>query len=112
MPGNAATHSYWVYVLTNRWNGTLYIGVTNDLKRRIWEHKTGVIPGFPKQYGLRRLIYLEEFRDVRRAIDREKQLKGWNRQRKLELLETGNPDWKDLSADWFGEGLDSSLRSE
>jgi putative endonuclease len=74
--------------------------------------KTGAIPGFSKQYGLKRLLYSEEFREVRRAIDREKQLKGWSRQRKLELIEMANPDWKDLSADWFDEELDSSLRSE
>lgn len=107
-----ATHAYWIYILTNHWNGALYVGVTKSLKRRIWEHKTGAISGFTKQYGLKRLLYFEEFREVRHAIDREKQLKGWNRQRKLQLIEKGNPDWQDLSTGWFGEGLDSSLRSE
>lgn len=86
--------------------------LTNDLKRRMWEHKTGAMSGFTKQYGLKRLLYFEEFREVPHAIDREKQLEGWNRQRKLQLIEKGNPDWQDLSTGWFGEGLDSSLRSE
>ena len=107
------THrSYWIYVLTNKRNGTLYIGVSNSLERRIWEHKAKIIEGFSKRYGLDRLAHFEEFRDVHDAIAREKEIKGWLRTRKIALIETGNPAWSDLSAGWYGENVDSSLRSE
>jgi putative endonuclease len=96
------THrSYWVYILTNRVNGTLYIGVTNSLERRMWEHKNGKNDGFTKRYGLNRLVYFEEFRDVTNAIARESQLKGWLRRRKIALIEAENPGWDDLSAGWL-----------
>ncbi len=112
MCAHAANRSYWVYILTNKRNGTLYVGVTNSLERRIWQHKAKVIEGFTKQYGLNQLVHFEQFRDVNAAIAREKEIKGWLRKRKLELIEGGNPDWADLSAAWRDNALDSSLRSE
>jgi putative endonuclease len=107
-----ANRSYWVYILTNKRNGTLYVGVTNSLERRLWEHKNKVIEGFTKQYNLTRLVHFETFRDVNQAITREKEIKGWLRKRKLLLIETGNLEWSDLSDGWFHDPLDSSLRSE
>ena len=112
MSASPAHRSYWVYILTNRRNGTLYVGVTNSLERRIREHKSKTIEGFTKQYDLDRLVHFEQFRDINRAIDREKIIKGWLRKRKLELIEAENPQWADLSASWSGQSLDSSLRSE
>ena len=97
-----ATHrSYWVYIVTNRPHGTLYIGVTGSLKRRIWQHRQGEIEGFTRRYGLKRLVYFEEFRDVHNAIARESALKGWRRERKVALIEAENPLWKDLAEAWF-----------
>ena len=91
--------SYWVYILTNRRNGTLYIGVTNNLARRVWEHRQKVVPGFTQKYNLTRLVYFEETTDVRSAIAREKQLKGWLRAKKVALIEGVNPQWRDLYGD-------------
>jgi len=91
-----------VYIITNRRNGTLYTGVTNDLRRRIWQHRTKALPGFSAQYGLNRLVYFEEYCDIVKAIDREKQIKAGSRAKKLELIERDNPDWNDLAAGWFG----------
>jgi putative endonuclease len=112
MCAHPARQSYRVYLLTNKLNGTLYVGVTNSLKTRIWQHKAKEIEGFTKQYGLDRLIYFEEFHNVLRAIAREKQIKGWIRSRKIALFASGNPRWSDLSIGWYGENVDSSLRSE
>ena len=92
---------YYVYILASRPNGTLYTGITNDLRRRMWEHKTKSTPGFPQQYGVDRLVYFEQFRDVRPAIDREKQIKAGSRRRKLDLIEHENPNGTDLSRGWF-----------
>jgi len=103
--------SYWVYIVTNKRNGTLYVGVTNSIHRRIWEHKQKQIEGFTKKYGLTNLVHFEEFRSPSWAITREKEIKGWLRRRKLELIEKDNPNWVDLSAGWY-DPLDSSLRSE
>ena len=105
------TGSYWVYIVTNKRNGTLYIGVTGSLHRRIWQHKAKEIDGFTKKYGLTLLVHFEEFRSADSAIAREKEIKGWLRRRKLALIEHDNPDWQDLSAGWYPP-LDSSLRSE
>ena len=88
--------AYYVYILASRRNGTLYIGVTNDLARRIGQHKAGAVPGFTKRYGVATLVYYETYEDVGEAIAREKQLKGWNRAWKLKLIEAGNPDWVEL----------------
>jgi putative endonuclease len=79
----------------------LYVGMTNDLSRRIFEHKNELVDGFTKQYRCRRLVYYESFDDVTKAIDREKQLKRWSRVKKVWLIERRNPTWEDLSADWF-----------
>jgi len=93
---------YFVYILANR-SGTLYIGVTNDLKRRVWQHKHKAVPGFTKRYNIDRLVYYEATTDVRSAIAREKEIKGWVRAKKVALIESINRDWKDLAADWFTE---------
>jgi putative endonuclease len=107
-----AHKSFWIYILTNKPHGTLYIGVTNSLDRRIWQHKIKALEGFTKRYGLKRLVYFEEFRDVTNAIAREKELKGWLRRKKVNLVQKDNPLWQDLSEGWFDDQMDSSLRSE
>ena len=93
-------HQYFTYLVTNRKDGTLYIGVTNDLERRMYEHKNKLIEGFTSKYNLNKLVYFEQFQYVNDAIRREKQFKNWNRQWKIELIEKDNPDWNDLSFDW------------
>jgi putative endonuclease len=85
-----------VYFLTNRPNGTLYVGVTNDIVRRVSEHRAGTAPGFTKQYGLKRLVYFESFDDIRIAIQREKNIKHWSRTWKVRLILKANPNWDDL----------------
>lgn len=91
----AASH-YWVYILASRIGGTLYIGVTNDLVRRVYEHRQGLVEGFTKKHGVYRLIHFEQFEDVENAIRREKRLKSWNRVWKIRLIEENNPNWIDL----------------
>ncbi len=91
---------YYVYILTNKNNRVMYIGVTNDLARRLYEHKQEMVEGFTKRYHVHKLVYYEQTMDVRSAIAREKQLKGWLRARKNELVETMNPEWRDLSEYW------------
>jgi len=86
----------WVYIVTNRPNGTLYVGVTNDLARRAWEHRTGVADGFTKRYGLKRLVLVERHDDMRTALQREKNLKHWSRAWKVRLIHEQNPAWNDL----------------
>ena len=81
-------------------SGTLYIGITNDLYKRVYQHKNGLIEGFTKKYQCHKLVYFEETSDVESAIAREKQLKNWNRKKKEFLIKTKNPHWKDLSDDW------------
>ena len=88
--------SYYVYILASKRNGTLYIGVTNDLKKRIYEHKNDLVVGFTKKYQVHTLVHFEETSDILSAIGREKNLKAWKRKWKLELIEDSNPDWKDL----------------
>ncbi|MFM9873153.1 MAG: GIY-YIG nuclease family protein [Fimbriimonadaceae bacterium] len=90
----------FVYILSNKRNGTLYIGVTSDLNRRIAEHKAKFIKGFSKTHQLTKLIYYEEFPTIEEAILREKQLKKWSRVWKIRLIEQANPSWEDLAADW------------
>ncbi len=87
---------YFVYIITNKRNGTLYIGVTNNLIRRIYEHKNKIIDGFSKKYGLDKLVYFEEFSSIEEAIKREKYLKGKKRQFKINLIEKANKKWEDL----------------
>ena len=86
----------WVYIMTNRPDGTLYVGVTSDLARRVWEHREGVADGFTKRYGLRRLVYVEPHDDILAAIQREKNLKHWSRAWKVRLILEANPLWDDL----------------
>ena len=88
--------TYYVYILTSRKNGTLYVGVTNDLERRIFEHKNHLVKGFTEAYDVTRLVYYEETNDVNVAIQREKNLKRWNRDWKINLIEKGNPDWNEI----------------
>jgi putative endonuclease len=92
-------HEYWTYIVTSL-SGTLYVGMTNNIERRMWEHKSGEFEGFASQYGCNRLVYLEGFDDVLKAIDREKQLKGWRRSKKIALIESRNPRWDDLAEKW------------
>ena len=94
------SHNYYVYIITNR-SGTLYAGVTNDLERRIYERKHRLTPGFTSRYNIDRLVYYEHFTDIRSAIRREKEIKGWRRTKKLALVESVNPKWRDLSEDWL-----------
>ena len=94
------TRQYFVYILTNKSNKVLYIGVTSNLIRRIFEHKNKLVKGFTKKYNVTKLVYFEETNDVRRALEREKQLKNWHRQWKINLINDFNPQWKDLSKDW------------
>ncbi len=92
---------YYVYVMQSSSRRALYIGVTSDLEKRVWQHKTGMIEGFTAQYNAHRLVYFERFSTVQRAIAREKQLKRWTRAKKNWLVQTANPEWKDFSAEWF-----------
>ena len=87
---------YYVYILASRKNGTIYTGVTNSLRRRLWEHKNGLIDGFTKRYNVHMLVYYEKFGGVNKAIHREKCIKKWRRQWKINLIEKMNPDWNDL----------------
>ncbi|WP_430468073.1 GIY-YIG nuclease family protein [Winogradskyella ouciana] len=98
MKGNY--HQYYVYILSNKKNGTLYVGVTNDLERRMVEHKSKLVEGFTSKYSLTKLMYFEPYQYVYDAIKREKQLKNWNRQWKIDLIEKDNINWIDLSIDW------------
>jgi len=86
----------WVYIMTNRPNGTLYVGGTSDLEQRAWQHREGLIDGFTKRYGLKRLVYAERHDDIRTAIQREKNIKHWPRAWKIDLILADNPSWNDL----------------
>ena len=90
---------YWVYILTNVPRGTLYVGVTNNLVRRVYEHREAVVSGFSKRYGLKMLVYFDRYDSPRAAIQREKNIKHWPRLWKLQLVETANPKWRDLFND-------------
>jgi putative endonuclease len=93
-------HNYNVYMVASK-SRVLYVGMTNNLDRRMFEHKNAMIDGFSKQYRCHRLVYYESFDDVRTAIDREKQVKRWNREKKVFLIERMNPTWEDLAEGWF-----------
>ncbi|MBR4450959.1 MAG: GIY-YIG nuclease family protein [Clostridia bacterium] len=90
-------YNYYVYILTNQSDKVMYIGVTNNLERRLYEHKHNMVEGFTKKYNVHKLVYYEHTTDVYAAITREKELKGWRRSKKNALVETMNPEWKDLS---------------
>ena len=94
---------YWVYIISNKYMSTIYTGVTNDIVRRIWEHRSGNIRGFTSRYKCGWLLYYEEFSDINQAIAREKQIKGWKRDKKIELIISLNPMRKDLANEWFEE---------
>ena len=89
-------NTYYVYILASKKNGTLYIGVTDNLIRRVYEHKNGIVDSFTKKYHVHKLVYYEQTNDINSAIQREKQLKKWRRQWKIELIEKNNPNWDDL----------------
>ena len=91
---------YYVYIMTNR-SKTLYTGVTNNLMRRVYEHKNKMVEGFTRKYNINRLVYFEEANDVQSAITREKHIKGWLRNKKITLIESVNPKWENLSEGWF-----------
>ncbi len=97
--------SYYVYILASQKNGTLYIGVTNDLVRRVFKHKKNLVAGSTHKYNVHFLVYYEQCNDIESAIIREKQLKKWNRNWKLELIEKENPQWKDLYEDLINAGF-------
>jgi putative endonuclease len=94
--------TYYVYILASRRNGTLYVGVTNDLVRRVWQHKQGAVAGFTKKYGVKLLVYYEAFSDIGAAIHRETQLKKYKRGWKMNLIQRENVEWRDLAAEWYG----------
>ena len=103
-----------MYIITNKNKSVLYTGVTNDLEGRMTEHVSGLVKGFASRYGLNRLLWFESTPNVTAAISREKEIKGWLRSKKGALINSLNPEWKDLAADWFQDAVvrDSSLRSE
>ena len=90
------TKQFYVYILTSKRNGTLYIGVTSNLPQRIWQHKNNQLDGFSKEYNVKQLVYFEQHDTAESAITREKQIKKWKRAWKLKLIEKNNPQWKDL----------------
>jgi putative endonuclease len=94
---------FYTYILTNRWQTVLYVGMTNNLERRTFEHKNKLIDGFAKKYNADRLVYYEPTNDVRVAIAREKQIKSWSRAKKITLIEAMNAEWIDLASEWFSE---------
>lgn len=94
-------HQYYIYILASQKNGTLYIGVTNNIERRVLEHKEKINEGFTSRYNISRLVYFETFQYINDAILREKRLKKWNRQWKINLIEEENKEWNDLSEDWY-----------
>lgn len=90
-----------MYILASKRNGTLYIGVTNDLERRLYEHRNNLIEGFTNKYNVHHLVYYEDVNDIQAALQREKQLKRWTRKWKIELIEKANPEWRDLAEDFI-----------
>ena len=96
-------NEYYVYILTNRRDGVLYTGVTNDLQRRVEEHKQKFVPGFTSKYNCVRLVYYDSTNDIASAIEAEKKIKGWLRRKKIALIESMNPEWNDLSEGWYVE---------
>lgn len=93
-------HNYWVYMMASK-SGVLYVGMTNDLLRRVWEHQQKLVEGFTKKYNCTKLIWFEEFREVRDAIECETRMKDWRRDKKVGLIQKSNPQWRDLSDGWY-----------
>lgn len=92
---------YYVYIMSN-WNDkVIYIGVTGNLEKRVYQHKNKIIEGFTKRYNINKLVYFEDTKDVKEALEREKQLKKWSRQKKNDLINSMNPTWSDLSSEWY-----------
>jgi len=101
--------TYWVYIVASK-SKVLYIGVTNNLMRRVYEHRKKLVPGFTRRYNVTRLVYFEATHDIRAAIRREKHIKGWLRGKKIVLIKSANPKWDDLGAEWFRDrGLVETL---
>ena len=100
---NNMSKYHYIYIITNKKQGTLYTGITSDLLKRIWQHKNKVVKGFTNKYNLDKLVYYETSEVVDNAITREKQLKNWKRQWKIELIEKENPEWKDLYQEMIGQ---------
>ena len=96
------TKYYYVYILASKRNGTLYVGVTSDILKRVWQHKNKVFKGFTDKYNVNKLVYIDTFCDINEAIKREKQIKKWNRKWKTDLIEKDNPDWFDLYEEMAG----------
>ena len=92
--------NYYIYIMTSQ-SGTMYIGMTNDINKRVYQHKNHLIPGFTDKYNVDQLLYVETTSDPVSAIRREKQLKKWRREKKVALVDSQNPDWKDLSEGWY-----------
>ena len=92
--------TFYVYIMASK-TGTLYVGITNNIKRRVYEHKNHLIPGFTDKYKIERLLYVETVNDPISAIKREKQIKAWRREKKVSLIDSINPKWNDLSQDWY-----------
>src|SRR3954464_1641276 len=106
-------YRFYTYIVGSN-SGTLYTGFTNNIELRVWQHKNGVIEGFTKKYGCHRLLWFEEYDHVVRAINREKQIKGWRRSKKIALIESRNPRWKDLAENWGKKMIfaNQSLKAE
>jgi putative endonuclease len=96
LPQSPPMGDAWVYIMTNRPNGILYTGVTSDIAKRAWEHRDGLVEGFTKRYGLKRLVYVERHADIQTAIQREHNMKHWSRTWKVRLILAANPNWDDL----------------
>jgi len=101
---------YYVYIMTSK-SRTLYTGVTNDLERRVYEHKHKLVPGFTSKYNITMLAWYDTFEKIGDAIEWEKRIKGWLRSKKIALIETENPQWKDLSAGWYGGQSEGNVSS-
>jgi len=113
------TKDYFVYILASKKNGTLYIGVTNNLLKRVYQHKEKLVSGFTRKYSVNMLVYYEKYSDIYSAIEREKRLKKWHRHWKINLIESANPNWKDLynelhtgGFDLTGQNMDSATSAE
>lgn len=105
-------YNFFVYLMASRWNGTLYCGVTNDLLRRVVEHRDGAAEGFTAKYGVSRLVWFEQHSDINEAIQREKRIKKWNREWKVALIEKENPEWRDLAVDLGLEPLPGVIHAK